>query len=470
MSPNEKQLRDAPEYLESHPELSIRAVAKAFSISPDTLRRRSQGGKQRVDSHAQQQRLTSNQEDWLADWILRQERAGFAPTHGKVRSIAQAIVHLPLLRQAEYNNLEQQPLPPIGKNWLQGFRRRHPEIHSLKSRKLDGKRAENKRQEVAQYFDLLTTWIDEFSVTPSNIWNIDEVGIAMGCLDNNHSVLGSSASSSTVIKSPETREWVSIIECISAAGQNIHPTVIFKGDYIMESWLVDSAPSDWFITTSARGWTSDHTGFLWLRDSFIPQTSPSNNNEWRLLICDGHGSHETESFSYLAHLAKIKVIVMPAHLSHVLQPLDLVMFSALKRRYRDYVRNNITELNFEQPIAKSRFLDFFKAARSETFTSSNARSAFRAAGIHPRDPQRILNQEQFTVVQPPEQPPEQADEQADEITPPNTAVLIDPAIISTPTGPRHLEQMHALHKTAEQQSRIIEKCIKTLGQLDTELI
>ncbi|KAH5752156.1 hypothetical protein HBI57_244150 [Parastagonospora nodorum] len=63
---------------------------------------------------------------------------------------------------------------------------------------------------------------------------------------------------------------------------------------------------------------------------------------------------------------------MPAHSSHLLQPLDVACFSPLKRAYSDGVsalaRSRIHYIN------KETFLPAFKAAFEKTFTAENVRA------------------------------------------------------------------------------------------------
>ena len=46
----------------------------------------------------------------------------------------------------------------------------------------------------------------------------------------------------------------------------------------------------WQFTATENGWTSDATALEWLKKVFIPQTTPRDLSEARLLILDGHGS------------------------------------------------------------------------------------------------------------------------------------------------------------------------------------
>lgn len=56
---------------------------------------------------------------------------------------------------------------------------------------------------------------------------MDESGLGLGRCSNQR-VVGGSRTKRTYVKSPETREWVTIVEVISALGRFLRPTVIFK--------------------------------------------------------------------------------------------------------------------------------------------------------------------------------------------------------------------------------------------------
>ena len=66
---------------------------------------------------------------------------------------------------------------------------------------------------------------------------------------------------------------------------------------------------------------------------FEPQTRVKAGDQPRLLIVDGHGSHIRADF--IAHCMEnnIDLLVMPPHYSHLLQPLNVGVFSAFKRAY-----------------------------------------------------------------------------------------------------------------------------------------
>ena len=74
------------------------------------------------------------------------------------------------------------------------------------------------------------------------MYNMDETGLALG-VGRNQFVLGNAERPQTYIKTPNNREWVSIIETIAADGRLLQPLVIFKGQSLQSTWfLKDSIP------------------------------------------------------------------------------------------------------------------------------------------------------------------------------------------------------------------------------------
>ena len=80
---------------------------------------------------------------------------------------------------------------------------------------------------------------------------------------------------------------------------------------------------------------------------------------------------------------------MPAHSSHLLQPLDVACFSPLKRAYGDMISG--LARNRTHYISKETFLPAFKSAFERTFTKENIQAGFRGAGLVPHDPQAVLS-------------------------------------------------------------------------------
>src|SRR5436190_5446466 len=107
--------------------------------------------------------------------------------------------------------------------------------------------------------------------------------------------------------------------------------VILKGDRASVSWIPPSALElNWYFAASAKGWTNNDRGFEWLTKVFNPHTREKAQGRTRLLICDGHDSHISAKF--VAHCIEnnICLFLLLPYSSHLLQPLDVGVFSSLK--------------------------------------------------------------------------------------------------------------------------------------------
>jgi hypothetical protein len=85
----------------------------------------------------------------------------------------------------------------------------------------------------------------------------------------------------------------------------------------------------------------------------------------------------------------IDLLIMPAHCSHILQPLDVGVFSAFKR-YHSVETHAITRHSFQR-IPRSEWVELMSKARERAMTTENILSGWRATGLWPAMPMRVLN-------------------------------------------------------------------------------
>lgn len=142
--------------------------------------------------------------------------------------------------------------------------------------------------------------------------------------------------------------------------------------------------------TSPSGWSANEIALNWLTDIFIPRTQPEDPSQWRHLIIDGHRSHTQPEFLIRCLTAKIWVDFLLAYISQVLQPLDVGLFSVLKRSFRSYLRRTCYELMTDS-ASKSEFIEAWKRARRDALTQLKILTGWSATGIFPRDIAKPLN-------------------------------------------------------------------------------
>lgn len=362
-----------PNYTEEDVQRALNAITNGtsqkkagleFGVPRSTLQNRMKGHISRQEAHIPQQRLSTVQEERLVTWVLTQESLGLAPTHSQIRAFAGRILQV------------RGDVIPLGRRWMTGFLRRNPILKTKKQLSIDSGRVNGTTTEIIKKWWSKLTLPAIKAIKPENRYNMDEAGIIEGIGDNGL-VVGSVHKRFIQKKYPGSKAWTSFIECISATGRSLHPLVIFKGKSVQQQWFKTTLKEfkGWEFTSTENGWITDDTALEWLQKVFIPQTAPLDPSEVRLLVLDGHGSHTTTEFMWECFSNNIQLLFLPPHTSHVLQPLDLAVFSPLKTSYRKQV-GFLNLLTDSTPIGKRNFLRCYYKARIDALTARNIRSGW----------------------------------------------------------------------------------------------
>ena len=206
MDPREVAFNNAIRDLNAGIFRSQRQAAQAYGVPRSSLQERMKGRQPHAIAHQQQQRLTPEQEAFLVDWILDEDSRAQPPSHPRVREMATRLLRM---------NGDHEPL---GQLWIPHFIARNPRVASIVGRTIESARTTAASYETIRAFlELFERTRIELGIQYEDIWNMDETGVALGVCTNSQ-VVASSLKKKAYIKSPENREWVSIIETISAVG------------------------------------------------------------------------------------------------------------------------------------------------------------------------------------------------------------------------------------------------------------
>jgi len=139
---------------------------------------------------------------------------------------------------------------------------------------------------------------------------------------------------------------------------------------------------------SESGYSNDQIALDYLKH-FNKYTKQRRRGVWRLFIFDGHGSHLTYEFITMCWDNKIWPYSLPPHTSHILQPLDVVVFQPYKyhhkKRVEIAVREGCDDFN------RVEFLHCIKDMRKDAFKRSTIQSAFKKSGIWPLNASIVLD-------------------------------------------------------------------------------
>ena len=355
---------------------SARAAAKVYKVSKDTLKRRRDGVSARQDCTPNRKNLTVLEEQTIIEHALDVDMRGFQ-------------LNLNMLRDMANNLLRDRDQPPVGINWPNRFIHRVPELKLRVNRKYDHKRALCEDATAIQaWFNLVQNMKAKYGILDEDTYNFDETGFQMGVIGPRLVITGTERRQAPKTIKPGNTEWVTAIIAANAQGRAIPPFVIMKGAQYYDTWFEELLDRpEWVLSVSEKGWTSDIHGFQWIQH-FNNHTGSRTTGKYRLLIMDGHSSHETIEFRQYCNNQNIIPLCMPPHSSHLLQPMDVGCFGPLKKAYSEQIENLVRcGVNH---ITKEEFLPAFKAAFKSAISYSNIQGGFRGAGLVPFNPDAVL--------------------------------------------------------------------------------
>ena len=229
----------------------------------------------------------------------------------------------------------------LGRKWLKGFLKCHPEITLKTAKNLLITRAMGANETVIlNWFKLLKEIKDKFDIlSPCQIWSGDETGVQN--VPKEVKVLGCKNIRTFQQVSGEQGETSTVLTFINAAGQSVPPLIIHKGQRIQETWQL-KAPGNMKIAATERGYItkSKYHKYSLHFSKFLKANGLADKTN--LLIIDGHKSHFYNLPLYEAMRANnIEILTIPPHTSHLLQPLDSVPFAQFKK----YLESNLMKYN-----------------------------------------------------------------------------------------------------------------------------
>jgi hypothetical protein len=188
----------------------------------------------RSEAHIDKRLLTDAQEEILARWVKVQGRRGIPMTYESVALCAGEI-------SGQHT---------IGGSWPKRFLKRHPDLRMKKTVGLEKARAKGLNQTVVhEFFDMLADVINEYSILPENLYNMDEKGIQLGIGARITAMIDRDQKTAYSIEDGN-RELVTIIEAICADGSVLHPSVIFQGQWRNLEWGRNNPCNARFVLSS----------------------------------------------------------------------------------------------------------------------------------------------------------------------------------------------------------------------------
>ena len=136
---------------------------------------------------------------------------------------------------------------------------------------------------------------------------------------------------------------VTLVACVRADGFYVRPALLWPSALTGED-LIQHEARPISVKATKTGWSSENIFMEWLREFVSLTSQTSNPRKAVVLIVDGSKAHLSTAIIEEAVRLGVHLVVLPSHLTDVVQPLDLSVFkpfkAALKKRQRDWRAKN----------------------------------------------------------------------------------------------------------------------------------
>ncbi|EGU87107.1 hypothetical protein FOXB_02376, partial [Fusarium oxysporum f. sp. conglutinans Fo5176] len=179
-------------------------------------------------------------------------------------------------------------------------------------------------------------------ITYNNAHSVNETGFQIGYLKNGIFLWTFGEIDHPVLTDAHETISVTVVESISAKGQVIPPFIIMPGIQIPSRWVDNRLDENATIVTTPKGYIDDVTAQDFF-DHFEKYTRSQSQRGKRLLLLDGCESHFTKDIFQKAEVTGVILYPFPPHLTHILQPLDVGIFSAYKHWHQEILQREIAD-------------------------------------------------------------------------------------------------------------------------------
>lgn len=245
------------------------------------------------------------------------------------------------------------------------------------------------KSDIESFFIVVKDLFDSFNFDSRLIFNVDETFL---CPTLDRTKVYSKADMKIARPEVDVDEHITLELCISASGEFVRPLIIFPLKYMPS--ISTKSKAYFNVSGSSSGWINDEIFKKWIDDFIIHvdkiRSEIGNPNAPALLISDGHGSRAYASSILSLNSANVKLLVIPAHSSTILQPLDLSV-NAIFKHY--LTRQKFAGKPDDAPARRVLLVDQCRLALDVAQRELFIRQGFERSGLFPFNPNRVFSSE-----------------------------------------------------------------------------
>ena len=346
--------------------IPVKTAARQYGVPQNTLRDRVKGRVNPDTTKTGPDPLFVQEEEIeLVNYIKSLAELGYGCTIPEMLAIASDYAVFLKKRKKDQ---------PLSKKWYIGFRSRWPELKDMNLKPLSKLQAIPKTQQaVEDYFKNLEIILLENGLLdkPEYIFNIDVIKIE-------YQVEPTSAFGDSSLQDSDV---TTIIGAGNAFGTCIPPYFIFKGKRLSKD-LLEGATNGTAAAMSQTGFSNCHIFREYLKKHFINYIQRPDASQTVIILLDGHKSHINVPALEWAKTNNIIFFVLPAHTSHLLQPLEVGCFDLLQKLYKKACRTFL-RAHTSAKITRSNIAAIASSPYVTALSPSKIKSSFQQTGIYP---------------------------------------------------------------------------------------
>lgn len=359
--------------------MTQREAARIYKIPRSTLKYKLQGKHDKKTGRPPV--FSSEEENLFIQHILAVSELGLPVSLYDVRCIVK-----------QYLDKSKRNVPTFSNNmpgweWGKLFLERHNVFSAKLAVNIARKRAQVDENAVKQYFSHLENELKD--VPPENIYNFDETGFhdtPTKC----KLLFRRSCRHPEVVRN-STKSCFTVMFCGNAVGEMLPPYIIFKGKHKWSDWLY-MGPLGSRMNVTKSGWMDSDTFEDWFEMHLLPVLQKKEGK--KIIIGDNLSSHISIKTLQLCDANNIKFICLIPNSTHLLQPLDVGYFAALKTCWRSVLLQWRQTKQGKKAVSlpNNLFAQLLKRTlvMAENTTKSNLIAGFRATGTYPTSKEYVL--------------------------------------------------------------------------------
>lgn len=241
------------------------------------------------------------------------------------------------------------------------------------------------KKDLESFFGIYKNAVDSHTIKAKNIWNCDETMLDGG--KSKKKAMCEKHGRSAIRLEQNFGEHITLLFFVSAEGEWLKPLAIFPLKTLPE--FATSVYEDFNISGQESGWIDGPIYRNYIQNFFVDEINKKRqangeDNEPVLLIMDHHSSRDGLDAKLLWDQHKILLLLIPAHSSHIVQPLDLSSNGEFKQKLRERFK---TIPNEDASSRRNRLMQISARVLSRINNKDTIKTGWEHTGLWPFNPE-----------------------------------------------------------------------------------